>query len=443
MPTLSAQESMGTIERFIQEVGTAEKRAADKKAEEANTEPGSIGGETSHPVKDVDDRTQAAQEGERSAENKKDVKEDQGPPSVENAPEAKAAFDLSRFAKPTGSEKRAEGEGGAVQTPGSASDDQLQIGTKKEPTGEDPSVETESAKAGKEDPGSSHPARTDNEQLDGHKYAADVLEAMSLEKLASLMSELGNDFCASLAVQEPQAAAQPQRTKTASASPTDAEVAHQAGWELAGLVTSGKGFDKTAVDAMVQQTLVEMIKTAEDDAENVANYIESYQAARAEAERVKSAEDPLADPSQAMPPPPGGGMPAGGDPAAALGMAGAGPGAGMGEGGEEGMLSALGGGDGDGDEAGGEPQVDEQTLELAQILEELGVTPEELEAAMAAEQGGGGEAGGGMAGGMGGGEPPPKEAGDRQRTKTAAVKRGNTREGVREYIQEVISRSRR
>lgn len=431
MPTLSAQESMGTIERFIQEVGATEKRAADKTAEQAHTEPGSIGGETSHPVKNVDDRTQAAQEGERSAENKKDVKEDQGAPSVENAPEAKAAFDLSRFAKPIpGREKRAEG--GAVQTPGSASDDQLQIGTKKEPTGEDPSVETNSAKAGKEDPGSKHPARTDNDQLDGHKYAADELEGMPLEKLAGLMSDIGNDLCASLAIHEP--AAPVQQTKTASAQ-SDAEVAHQAGWELAGLVT-GQGFDKQAADSMVQNALVEMIKTAEDDADNVASYIESYDAAIREAQQVKQAEEPPMDPSQAMPPPPGGGMPTGGDPASALGMGGAAMG---GEGGEEDMLSALGGGDGDGDEAGGgEPQVDEQTLQLAQILEELGVTPEELEAAMSAEQGGG-EAGGGD---LGGGAPPPKEAADRH-TKTAGVKRGNTRDGVREYIQEVISRSRR
>ena len=48
-----------TIDQFLQKVRV-------KTAAEANTEPGSIGGETSHPVKDVDDSTQDAEEGERS-----------------------------------------------------------------------------------------------------------------------------------------------------------------------------------------------------------------------------------------------------------------------------------------------------------------------------------------------------------------------------------------
>ena len=110
MPTnLSAQSSMSTIDAFIQEVGAAEKQAA-----EALSEPGSIGGETSHPVKNVDDRLEKAKEGERSAENTADVKADQGKPSVENAKEGvskKAGFiDLSRFARPVGRTKAA-GEG--------------------------------------------------------------------------------------------------------------------------------------------------------------------------------------------------------------------------------------------------------------------------------------------------------------------------------------------
>ena len=433
MPTtLSAQESMWTIDRFIQEVGAAEKRA-----EEAHTEPGSIGGETSHPVKNVDDRTQVAQEGSRSAENTADVKEDQGKPSVENAPEASSegtikasAFDLSRFAKPIpGRTKKAEegkSQGGAVMTPGSAADDHMQIGTNVQPTGEDPSVETSSAKAGKEDPGSSHPARTDNEQLDGHKYSADQLANMPLEKLAGMVSDLGNDLCAALAVEEPHRAT----TKRAADAGdlTDAQVAHQAGWELAGLLTGN--FDKKAADNLVENTLQEIIKTAEDDADRVATFLDSYYHGLKEASAVKEAEGemPPMDPSQ-MPPPPGGGLP--------MGDAGGPP---PGGGGEEEMLSALGGEPGLGGEGepGMEGDVDPQTMELAQVLEELGVTPEELEQAMQADEAGGLPPEGGE------GEEPmaPKEGADR-RTKTAGVKRGNTRDGVREYIQEVISRSRR
>ena len=56
MTALSAKESMNTIDKFIREVGAAEKSAA-----EAHSEPGSVGGATEHPVKDVDDYTEVAE----------------------------------------------------------------------------------------------------------------------------------------------------------------------------------------------------------------------------------------------------------------------------------------------------------------------------------------------------------------------------------------------
>ena len=74
----STQSTMGTIESFLNTVGRV-------KAAEAHTEPGSIGGATAHPVKDVDDRTEVAKEGERSKENESDVKEDQGKVGVKIA----------------------------------------------------------------------------------------------------------------------------------------------------------------------------------------------------------------------------------------------------------------------------------------------------------------------------------------------------------------------
>ena len=137
--TNSAIQSMQSIDRFLQEVAATEKKAA-----EAHTEPGSVGGPTEHPVKDVDDSTEEAQEGARSAENEADVCADQGNACVDNTDENVAA------------KKAVDGksEGGAVNPPGTASADQAQIGTKKEPTGQDPAVETSSAKAEKEDPSS-------------------------------------------------------------------------------------------------------------------------------------------------------------------------------------------------------------------------------------------------------------------------------------------------
>ena len=61
----SLQNSINTIEQFLASVGGSVKRA------EAHTEAGGYQDGTSHPVKDVDDRTEAAQEGARSAENDK------------------------------------------------------------------------------------------------------------------------------------------------------------------------------------------------------------------------------------------------------------------------------------------------------------------------------------------------------------------------------------
>src|SRR5437868_4250811 len=95
------KKSAQTIDAFIKAVGEVTKTAADPLSE-----PGSIGGPTEHPVKSVDDRLEKAKEGERSAENTKDVKADQGPASVDSGGEAKAAAvfgtalsSLSRFAK--------------------------------------------------------------------------------------------------------------------------------------------------------------------------------------------------------------------------------------------------------------------------------------------------------------------------------------------------------
>ena len=404
--TTSAQASMQTIDQFLSAVGSV------KTAAEANTEPGSIGGATTHPVKNVDDRTEPAKEGERSAENTADVKKDQGSSSVDSTSEAKAASVMdvaSRFAK------KAEG---AVQTAGSAADDHVQIGTNVQATGDDPSNETNKAKAGKEDPGSSHPARTDNDALDGHKYAYD--SNTPLEKMANDFRDLGENVCAQIAWlsqqggnQKTAAAATVQangRAPTAvkQANAIDPQLAAQAGWELAGLLNGT--MDKQAADAMVENTLAEIIKTASDDADRTAAFFDEYFANMA-----KQAEgEPPMDPSGG---PPG----------------------------------AEGGGGG-----GGE---DQEAQQLAMVLEQLGVSPEELEAAMASIAGGGDPGAGGMppgaggpppgAGGMppgaggpppgagAGGPPPGMEVQGSDRTA-----RGEKVANMRGYISEIISRSR-
>ena len=443
MTALTAQESMNTIDKFIREVGATEKLAA-----EANTEAGSVGGATEHPVKDVDDHTDDADEGFRSKENDADVKADEGPPSVDNQP----------IATP---EKTAEGksEGGAagdpVQSPGSAADDQLQIGTVKEPTGDDPSVETSSAKAEKEDSGgpggpTTHPATTENSSLDGLKYAESQLEEMPLADLAKVASDLNNAILAELAVHdfsktagnEVIAKSKEDSSEEAVENKEATDVAAQAGWELAGLLTGD--FDKEAADAMVEETLTDIIKTASADADRVNSFLVSYSneiSSQNQAASEKAAnEEALAAMMGGGGAPEEGGMPEEAAMEAVQGMGG----------GEElgGLEAGLGAEEGVPEEGG------EDVEQLAAILEELGISPEELEQAMAAEEGGGLEGAGLEGGGLEGGglegglpeEAAPEEAAGLEveaADKTAAAKKGSAGNAVKDYIQEIIARSRR
>ena len=452
MTALSTRESMDTIDKFIREVGAAEKTAA-----EANSEPGSVGGATEHPVKDVDDSTESADEGFRSEENNADVKADEGSPSVDSQPVAKAPS-LAGSSK-AAAEGKSEGgaAGDPVQSPGSASDDQIQIGTVKEPTGDDPSVETASVKEEKEDSSTGHPARADNSSLDGLKYAEADLESMPMEELAKIASSLNNAILAELAVHDFHKAADEDEDED-DADSSDCgvmdisvyaddkeavDLASQAGAELAGLLTGD--LDKRAVDGIVQSTLEDVIKTASADADRVTVFLANYaDESQKQANATTQAQSllrrvMLKKAEGEMLPPMAAGGPAG---EAALG--------GMdeealvqqllGEGGapaEEDAMAGLGGGE-------------EEALALQSILEEFGISPEELEAALAAEGGGGGlEAP--MPGIEGVAEEVAPELGGDEAAlgleveasyKLAAAKKGNAMAGVRDYIQELITRSR-
>ena len=425
MPQASTTtKSLQSIGRFLQEVGDFNKAAA-----EAHTEPGSVGGPTTHPVKQVDDFTEEAKEGFRSAENDADVKADQGPASVDNTPAGVA-------------DKKAEAlsgksESGDINPAGTAASDQLQIGTKKEPTGQDPSVETGSAKAEKEDPASApagqmghstSPARTNNSELDGFKYAElsldqhmkvasdlanQVLVGIShLQKKAELKGDQDNlDTDGDGKIEGSDLAALRKKKDGKKDSDCDkeaADLAGQAGWELAGLLSGD--FDKRAADSLVQDTLEKVIHTANSDAEKVAEYLVSY---AQETDNIKSA---MGDMPEGIPP-------------EAIGAGEAAP-----AGAEEEMAGAMMGGEG----AAGD---DAELAQLVQVLEQLGITPEELEAAMAAE--GGGEAMGGEA--MGeeamGEEAMADEAAGME--VEAAAKQGSTGKTTRDYIQEVLERSRK
>jgi hypothetical protein len=435
----SLQNSINTIEQFLASVGGSVKRA------EAHTEAGGYQDGTSHPVKDVDDRTEAAQEGARSAENNKDVKEDQGAVGVNSAATAKSARDilagLSRHAAmPTYSVKRSES---AVSTPGSAADDQLQIGTNKQPTGEDPSNETNSAKSGKKDPGSDHPARTDNESLDGHKFSYD--QYTPLEKLASYIHECGNQLVAQIAhvAWNAKKANDGYSTDVAQShekEAADPELVQLVGRELAGVMS-----DKQATDHMVYTALNGVVKTASLKADLLIEYIAGHDAQMrkyAEGDMLAEGMSPDAPPTSA-----GGGIPTG-------------PGA-EGPGNEAAMMASLGGAPGaemggEGGEGGNEAEI----AQLLQVLEQMGITPEELEQAVAQEGAGGGA--GGMPGGMPGGEGPAHEMAEAPAQEAAekaahiayyaslhksasdrAAKKAGSLAKMSNYVSEVIKRSQK
>jgi hypothetical protein len=134
---------------FLSEVEN-EKRASVKKRAEANTETTAQGGPTSHPSKDKDDGTTPATDGTRSKENTGDVKK----------------------MIPTG------GVDAASDDAASQEDQQYDVGISSTSTGEDPSNE-DNYKSDKEDPGTSHPAKT----TDGEKYSS--LHFGQLRKLAA------------------------------------------------------------------------------------------------------------------------------------------------------------------------------------------------------------------------------------------------------------------
>ena len=421
-----------SIEDFLKTVGGFAKTA------EANTEPGSQGGPTEHPVKNVDDGTEKAKEGFRSKENSKDVKEDQGAPSVDSTPEATAK---------TGAAAEPAVGGGAVSREGSAAEDQLQIGTNKQPTGDDPAHETKSVKDKKDDPGSSHPARTDNESLNGGKYAYD--QDTPLEKMASMVAELGEQLCAQIVVKQGSDTAPPAAAtaapaaneKQAAADPAiQSKLAQLYGWEMAGLVTGN--FDKRAADSLVQGTLELIIKQAADRATRVAAFLASI-----DKQAASPADDPTAGHHHAGGAPSDGGGAGGpsGEAAAMAAMGGAPGGGGPGASGPPGAGGAPtmpGGGDPTGGAGGGGQ--DAEALQLAQLLASLGITPDQLEQALAQQASQSSNAMAGAGSDMGGGQPgggmtvaaADKTAFDTlPKEKQAAL--------VREHVAELIARSRR
>jgi len=443
-----------SVNDFIKSAGILEKRASYKAAGEPLSEPGSQGGETEHPVRTIDDNMHTAPEGFRFDENTRDVNEDQGAPGVQKAPEAThgsglkaAAHDLSRFARPRNKYAN-ERTGTPINQPGSAEEDQYNLGLRAAPTGDDPSVETSSAKAGKEDGQyhgpSAHPARTDNEALDDHKYAGDLYR-LPIPHLQKLSADLGNALCERFAREIPGYAQQTQKYASDGYAMSDAQVAQQAGWEAAGVAM--QDFDKMSVDAAVHQRIAGTIKIATDLADDVADFLDVFYQTQKEAyEKLAEGEEMGSDPSMMMPPPDGGGVPMGGE-GGGEEMLGDGMGEGDMGGGDEAMMSALGGhGEPDGDEGGeGAEGLSEEIEELLARAEEADVSPEELEAMVHNAQQG--DEGGDMDDDMGeGGEgesPLAAELGAKMSNDRGGrrPRKGHQKEAMIDQLRELLLRS--
>lgn len=355
------------LRSFLAEVQQV--KAASSKKAEANTEAGSVGGDTSHPVKSVDDQTGDANEGARSSENTSDVKK----------------------------QVPAGGVDSATDNPPDQEDQQHDVGITSTATGEDPANE-DNYKGTKDDPGTSHPAKTE----DGEKYSS-----MSFNKLKGLTEKKANALLAKISNVIKQAELHGDQEKL-DVNPKDGKIT---GSDLAALrshkgeTTHGKKDDEKKAAAVGYDQAVQsgeaaaedhaaffkaasenMLRSALDAATATGQYLTAFtnqlqKAAEEEAEESEAhekAESPSEESAEHAP---------GGEEAS-----------------DEGMTSGgdIGATDGDLAAMGGEaPAGDEGSIdELLGALAEMGVSPDEVMAALS------GEEGGDMAGGL-----PPEAAG--------------------------------
>lgn len=335
----------------------AVKAAAEKKAGPVPSDPGGYLGASSHPSVSVGNDVQDAPEGERAREYEADIKKQQGAVSVDNAPE--------------------------MSHEGRQDDVQLNIGTNAKATGEDPAAEKD-YKGTKDDPGTSHPAKTN----DGEKYSS-----VSFKQAREACSNLGNDILANLInfgtanlkqAEMPPALAKALHEKKESPAEEKAEhkgelkgdqhkldtdndgkiegsdlaalrggkeAAYAAGYELA----SALGIEKEAAEAAVREVCANTLREADEMADLLIGFLSTKAANADVTDEAAEGEDhsapaDAASGASAAPPAPAAGL-------------------------EE--MMGGGGGAPEGAE-GGEPSDEEAIQELAMALEELGIPPEAL-----------------------------------------------------------------
>ena len=351
------RDPLGSIDEFLSRIESGNRQ----KFAESRTEAGGYTGSSSHPVAKAEDGTRDAPEGARSSENEKDNKAEQ-PIGVGNT---------------------------TAGTPGGQDSVMPNIGVRQSASGEDPSVEDD-YKSTKDDPGTSHPAKTD----DGEKYSSDNFRA-----LIKRANDLGGSICTGvhqlvshgLNVKAAAGVQQP------AADPAQAIRAGQAAADLA----AQDQLDKQALDQLVVESSYNALCNGATLAIKVASFLDRVkraegedEAAMAAAQQQQAGGAPPEDPNQAAP------------------EEGAGPEQGLGAmmgGGED---QGGGGGEGQGGEGGMNLSPEEEHAILQALLGGEHIDAGGAMSEMGAEQGGmPQEGGGGMPGGdmQGGGGMPGGE----------------------------------
>jgi hypothetical protein len=233
------------IEAVLEEIRVGTTKSAAVKSANPISEPGEHSGQSSHPTAKAEDGLQDAKEGFRSSENSADEKKrPQGSMSPDSVPEV-----------------------------GDRQDEvQPNKGTSQSSTGEDPSVEDD-YKGDKDDPGTSHPAKTD----DGEKYGS-----WTLTKLASAFKEVANDVLADVAngrLNKQAASTAPTSTGAAApgkSPPASTKSAAEAGYEAAAML----GQNDLSEDDLAQAFVAQTIKEAHLAADLTANYLAEFAKAK-------------------------------------------------------------------------------------------------------------------------------------------------------------------
>jgi hypothetical protein len=369
MPQQKIAEPMSLVHNWLEEF-RRDKRAADRKTESStagadNTEP------TTHPVMDADAQTAKANEGARAKEHDSDVKDQIGGDPIAGQRDATSASSDQPTDEMGTKKMDADEVRGNVKQPKA---------TKDGP-----------AENGRGDASPNHP--TSQEMNSQEKYSelrkaatlilkafanAGVKQAEEAVKKAEGEEEEGPEH-EKKESPEFQAGEDEEEAEEASEEAKEAAIKNYPqdfdnGFVAAAMILQQMGMSKQAestVSQLVDEQISSVVASARQDADDAIDYLEGFQKGAS----VKQAAGEMPLPPELMAggggmPPEGGEMPP------------------EGGGGEMPPPEAAAGGEGA--EEGGEPGGGDADEAIIQALAEAGVTPEELEQALA-ESGGGGE----------------------------------------------------